>query len=85
MVTADIDAEIRTLLRKLVVQRCRLGWNQRDLAERLGCAQSSVTAFENNFRRHPRVDTLLRYGHALGLTLVWAPAYDDGPKFLPHQ
>lgn len=43
------------------------GWTQQELAERVGCAQTMISAIEN-YRSKPRKQLLKSYCQALGIT-----------------
>ena len=64
--------EISSLITSIIWQRTALGLSQRDLAELCGMPQSSVARFEA-FKTMPKLDTLLKITHSLGLKFSLAP------------
>jgi transcriptional regulator with XRE-family HTH domain len=48
--------------------RKQKGWTQVDLAQRLGCSQAMITAYERGLKR-PATDKLTSIAHALGVTI----------------
>jgi HTH-type transcriptional regulator/antitoxin HipB len=56
----------------IVTARRELGWSQRELAERSGIAQPVIARLEAG-DNDPKVSTLSRLAHALGLWLRYAP------------
>ena len=64
--------EISSLITSIIKQRTALGLSQRDLAELCGMPQSSVARIEA-FKTTPKLDTLLKITHSLGLKFSLAP------------
>jgi transcriptional regulator with XRE-family HTH domain len=65
------------LIRDLVELRVRLGLSQKDLADRLEIAQSSIAAFER-YDNDPKLSTIRRYAHALGALVSHSVEEDRG-------
>ena len=71
----DILEEAETeasIISAMIARRAALGLSQRDLANLCDIPQSSVARIESN-RTTPRLDTLLKLFHQLGLTLSVTP------------
>lgn len=60
--------EKAAIVTAMIDRRNALGLSQRELAERCGIPQSSVARIESN-RTVPKLDTLLKIFHQLGLRL----------------
>lgn len=56
------------LLDRLICERARRGLSQAELGERIGISQSAVARIESG-DRDPRISTLGRYAHALGVLI----------------
>ncbi|MBB0998488.1 helix-turn-helix transcriptional regulator [Dietzia maris] len=63
-----LRVEERTFLRRLVELREQAGLNQTQVAGRMGIDRSFVSRFEK-FDSAPRMDTIVRYAHAIGARL----------------
>lgn len=64
----DIE-NLAIIISSLIKQRNSLGISQRDLAALCGIPQSSVARIES-FKTTPKLDTLLKLMHPLGLRLT---------------
>lgn len=65
------DANSRNLLLDQLIRRRReLHLTQRDVAERMGLKQSTVSQFEKE-GSNPRLSTVLRYARAVEATMLW--------------
>lgn len=53
----------------LISRRRVLRMSQRELAGRLGTAQSAISELESGLTIHPNIDTLIRWAEALNATL----------------
>ena len=73
----DLVAFRRFLLR-LRRERERLGLSLADVAARAGMDKGALSRLENGQQLNPTVNTLARYTRALGKTLTWALADEDG-------
>jgi transcriptional regulator with XRE-family HTH domain len=65
---ADLAADHRELLRRLVTTRVSLGLTQTDVAARMETSQSAIARLEAG-GLNPRVETLQRYARAVGAEL----------------
>lgn len=63
-----LRGEERNFLRRLVELREEAGLNQTQVAGRMGIDRSFVSRFEK-FDSAPRMDTIVRYAHAIGARL----------------
>ena len=63
----EID-ELTTIVSTMIDERNALGISQRDLAALCGLPQSSIARIESG-RTAPKIDTLLKIMHPLGLKL----------------
>ena len=64
--------ELSALITSIIQQRTALGISQRDLADMCGMPQSSVARIEA-FKTTPKLDTLLKITHSLGLKFTLTP------------
>ena len=64
--------ELSALITSIIQQRTALGISQRDLADMCGMPQSSVARIET-FKTTPKLDTLLKITHSLGLKFTLTP------------
>jgi ribosome-binding protein aMBF1 (putative translation factor) len=71
---AQQAARTRLIVPIVEARRAR-GWSQRDLARASGVAQPVITRFEVG-DTDPKVSTLARLGHALGLQVTFQPERD---------
>lgn len=60
--------ELSSIVSSIIKRRNELGISQRTLAEQCGIPQSSVARIES-FKTMPKLDTLLKLMHPLGLKL----------------
>ncbi|EJO19808.1 DNA-binding helix-turn-helix protein [Selenomonas sp. FOBRC6] len=60
--------EIAAIVSSMIERRTALGISQRTLAESCGLPQSSVARIES-FKTTPKIDTLVKLMHPLGLKL----------------
>lgn len=56
------------LIAVLVLRRHKLGWGQRQLAEKMKVSQPALCALETKRTMEPKVRTLARWMDALGIT-----------------
>jgi transcriptional regulator with XRE-family HTH domain len=73
---ALVDEDHR-LLRELAARRRSLGMSQEDMADLLGIKQPTVASFER-YDSDPKLSTIRRYAHALGVMITHRIAA-DGP------
>lgn len=64
--------EVAKIVSELISQRNEKGLTQRQLAEICNMPQSSVARIES-FQTSPRLDTLVKLTHSLGLRLTLTP------------
>ena len=66
---AEMEAHLEEtrLGRLLFRHRCEAGLSQKELADRLGATQGTISKLEDRADRHMRVGDLTRYASALGL------------------
>lgn len=67
MLMEEID-ELTNIVSAMIDKRTALGISQRDLAQLCGLPQSSIARIESG-RTTPKLDTLLKIIHPLGLKL----------------
>lgn len=67
--TAPTDP-IESLRRTLIERRTALGYGQRKVGERMGTAQSNVSALETGMTASPGIDVLIRWAEALHVKLT---------------
>ena len=67
------------IIGEILQRRDDLGLSQRDLANLCGIPQSTVARIES-FRIMPKLDTLIKILHKLGLTLTVTPASVQIPE-----
>lgn len=60
----------RALIRQLTHIRQSRGISQATIARRMGIGKSAISNLERNPTRDPKLSTLTRYAHALGLQLT---------------
>lgn len=60
----------RRLLRDLVAIRTTRGLSKAEVAEAIGIDRSGITRFESQ-EKQPRLDTILRYAHAVGASVTF--------------
>lgn len=65
------------LVRPLLEARRARGWSQRDLARASGVAQPVIARFEVG-DTDPKVTTIMKLAHALGLCITFEPERDAG-------
>ena len=64
----EIIEELTSLISSIIARRNELGMSQRDLAAECGLPQSSIARIES-LKTVPKLDTLLKLMHPLGLKL----------------
>lgn len=73
---ARADEELRA---RLLQARKARGMSQSDIAEAMGVTQPAVSSFEA-YDNDPRLSTVRRYAHAVGVTIVHTVTLDEGPE-----
>jgi transcriptional regulator with XRE-family HTH domain len=68
----------RTVVSALIARRKALGLRQADVGELMHVGQSAVCQFERT--QNPRIDTLLRYADAVGVSLMVELRDDPVPE-----
>lgn len=66
------------LIERLVQVRRDRGLTQRDIAERMGCSQPNVSAFER-IGGDPHMSTVRRYAVAVGVRIHWQVSVEQSP------
>lgn len=66
------------LIERLVQVRRDRGLTQRDVAERMGCSQPNVSAFER-VGGDPHMSTVRRYAVAAGARIHWQVTVEQSP------
>jgi hypothetical protein len=67
----------RRFILSLRRERERLGLPLADVAERAGIDKGALSRLETGQQLNPTVNTLARYAHALGKSLIWGLAESD--------
>lgn len=73
---ARADEELHA---KLLQARKLRGMTQADVAEAMGVTQPAVSSFES-YDNDPRLSTVRRYAHAVGVTVAHTVTLDEGPE-----
>lgn len=68
----EISDEMSGIIVKLIETRIEKGYTQRQIAEKCGLKQAAIARMES-LKTIPRLDTLIRYASALGLTITLDP------------
>lgn len=75
--------ETARIVSVLIKRREELGWTQAELAARAGLKQSAVARLETS-PTIPRLDTIQKVAHALGLHFALIPDQDAAARQLVH-
>ena len=74
----EASEPFRKVVQALVGARCRLGWTQAELAQRMGTTQANISRAENTGRATPHF--LARFAAALGGRAVLTLELPEGPE-----